>query len=524
MLPQLPGPQALLTAALGFARSGLLRPYRPDRVPQLGWGLLRYGAGPAFGPLLGASVCPDRLAIIDDDGAVNFRDLEARCTAVAGGLAARLPAGGTVGLLARNSAGFYQAMVGAARAGLDVVYLNPGFSAGQVAEVVAARGIRVLVHDEEFAGKVPPEVAGIPVSGGEGVSIQQMAAGQLPGGGSLPLLRRTRHTMLTSGTTGQPKGVPRAGGELASVISLVSGLPVRARERWLVAAPLFHAWGWLYALLSMMFCSTLVLTREFTPEGLLAVAEREQCQVLVAVPTMLGRVMSLPPRARRRMPALRAVLVSGSALPARLAGEFMEEFGDVLYSLYGSTEAGYVTVAGPADLRAAPGTAGRPLPLVTVRVLDARGAPVPPGATGMVWVSSRDIAGPAASGPAGGVSTGDLGWLDGDGRLFIAGRADDMIISGGENVYPGEVESVLQQHPGVLEAAVTGHPDPDYGQVVVAHVVVSDEAVLAGEGLRDWCRQRLAPYQVPKQFIAHGRLPRNEAGKVRKHDLPGAAG
>lgn len=519
MLGQLPGPRAVLSASLGLARSGLVRPYRLDRLPQAGWSLLRYGAGPGFGPVLGALFCPDRPALVDDDGTLTFRELEARCGAVAAGLGAGLPPGETIGLLARNSAGFYLAMVGAARSGLNVVYLNPGFRAGQVAEVMMARGIRVLVHDAEFAAAVPPGVTGIPVTGPGQASIEAMAAGPPPSRPGTRLIQRTRHTILTSGTTGTPKGVARAGGDLGSVLALVAGLPGRARETWLIAAPLFHAWGWLHALLSMLFTSTIVLTREFDPERLLALTQREHCRQVVAVPAMLQRIMDLPPGTRRRYrtPALRAVTVSGSALPASLAGGFMDEFGEVLYSLYGSTEAGYVAVASPADQRAAPGTAGRPLPLVDVQVLDGEGRPVPPGRTGMIWVGSRDAV--AASGGA--VCTGDLGWLDRAGRLFIAGRADDMIVTGGENVYPGEVEHVLEQHREVAEAAVTGRPDPVYGQVVVAHVVLRDRASVSPDALRAWCRRRLAPFQVPRQVNLVGSLPRNAAGKVVKRALPG---
>ncbi len=513
----------MLAASLGLARSGLIRPYRPDRLPPLGWALLRHGAGPGFGPLLGATLSPDRPAIIDDAGTLTFGELEQRCCAVAGGLAASLPPGETIGLLARNSAGFYQAMVGAARAGLNVVYLNPGFSPGQVAEAVLAQGIRALVHDPEFAGRVPAGVAGIPMTGAQQLSIEQLAAG-LPAeaGAGLPLFQRSRHTMLTSGTTGQPKGVPRAGGDVTSVISVMSGLPYRTEETWLVAVPLVHAWGWLHALLAMLMRATLVLTREFDAEKTLGRLRDDGCQVMVAVPTMLRRIMSLPPdvRSRYRTPALRAVTVSGSPLPPALAGEFMDVFGDVLSTLYGSTEAGYVAVAGPADLRAAPGTAGRPLPLVGVQVLGSDGTPLPPGRTGMIWVSGRD-ASPAA-GPPGAVRTGDLGWLDDAGRLFVTGRADDMIISGGENIYPAEVEAVLEQHPGVREAAVTGHPDAAFGQVVVAHVEPERPGAVTAAALRAWCRQRLAPFQVPKEFIFHGELPRNASGKVVKSALAGA--
>lgn len=566
------GPRALVTASLALARSGLVRPYRPDHLIRIGRGLLRYGAGPGCGPLAGGILCPGATAIIDDEGPMTFGRLDERCDAVAAGLAARLSPGDTVALLGRNSAGFYQAMVGAARCGLDVVYLNTGFSAGQIAEVVARRRVRALVHDTEFAPRVPDGVLGIPMTGEQAVSIARLAAGAQPAGaqpaGVLPAgarliagtaRRHSRHIILTSGTTGEPKGAARTDGAVTSAIALLSGLPCRSRERWLIAAPMFHGWGWLNAMLTMLLSGTIVVTRRFDPADALALVERERCQVLVAVPAMLRRIMNLPPAERRRYDtsSLRAVTVSGSSLPTALAGMFMDEFGDILYSLYGSTEAGYAAVASPADLRAAPGTAGRPLPAVDVRVLDDRGSRCAPGTPGTIWVSSRDsvreladgLGGPGGPGgqggpggpsgqggpggprrpgrPAdgeaiwpGGVCTGDVGWFDRAGRLFVGGRTDDMIITGGENVYPAEVENTLEQHPSVLEAAVTGSPDEEYGEIVVAHLLMRGGGTAAPEDeLRSWCRARLSPFQVPRRFVVHDTLPRNAAGKVVKRAL-----
>jgi acyl-CoA synthetase (AMP-forming)/AMP-acid ligase II len=559
-----------VASALVLGRSGLVRLYRPDHLLRISQGLLRYGAGPGCGPLAGAILCPDATAIMDDAGPVSFGRLDEQCDAVAAGLASMLSSGDTIALLGRNSAAFYQAMVGAARCGLDVVYLNTGFSAGQVAAATAARGIRALVHDPEFTPRVPAGILGIPMTGGsaQSVSITQLATGAAPAGsaaaatGAPPTTgaarparwsarRHSRHIILTSGTTGEPKSATRTGGGASSAIALLSGLPYRTRERWLIAAPMFHGWGWLNAMLSMLLTPTIVVTRRFDPAGTLALVERERCEVLVAVPAMLRQIMNLPAADRRRYDtsSLRAVTVSGSALPPALAEPFMDEFGDILYSLYGSTEAGYAAVAGPADLRAAPGTAGHPLPGVDVRVLGGRGARCPPGAPGMIWVSSRDsvrataelgkpAAEPgqradrsdegtpgraAAGGWAGAICTGDVGWFDRTGRLHVGGRADDMIISGGENVYPAEVESILEQHPSVIEAAVTSSPDEVYGEVVVAHLLLRDGGAAVQEDLRSWCRDRLSSWQVPRRFVVHETFPRNAAGKVIKDVLRAAS-
>jgi acyl-CoA synthetase (AMP-forming)/AMP-acid ligase II len=235
--------------------------------------------------------------------------------------------------------------------------------------------------------------------------------------------------------------------------------------------------------------------------------------------------VELPAGTRRRhpAPALRVVALSGSALPAAVAERFMDEYGDVVYNLYGSTEVAYISVATPRDLRAAPGTAGRPLQGVRLRILDDAGEPVAAGGTGRIFAGSALT----FEGYSGGqdkeridglVATGDLGHLDPAGRLVVDGRDDDMIVSGGENVYPREVEEVLLGHPAVADVAVVGVPDERFGQALVAHVVPRDGGAPADE-LREYLEERLAGYKVPREVVLHDVLPRNETGKVRRADL-----
>ena len=524
-------------AASALVRSGLLRPHRPDRLVRVGRAVLRYGLGPGCGPVAGAALHAGAPAFIDDTGTTTFGQLEHRCEALATWLAAELSPGATIALLGRNSAAFYQVMVAASRCGLDILYLNTGFPAAQIAEL-ASHGLAAIVYDAEFAGRIPAGMRAIPVTGADGLSIERLAAGAAgpPGRAAAESARRqagpglqwrrSRHVILTSGTTGTPKRTARTGGDARSMIALAAGLPYRARETHLIAAPMFHSWGWLNTLLTMLYSSTAVVTRNFDPVGVLELIERERCQVLVAVPVMLRRIMDLPPDVRRPYDttSLRVVAVSGSSLSPALAGAFMDEFGEVLYNHYGSTEAGYVTVASPADLRAAPGTAGRPLPGVEVRVLANLGADCPPRVPGAIWVRSHDsLADGRPDGPGGRgqarVCTGDIGWFDADGRLFVSGRADDLIITGGENVYPVEVENALEQHPAVLEAAVTGVDDEEYGQVLAAHLVLRHGQALAPAELLQWCRGRLAPFQVPRRFRIHDSLPHNASGKVVKSAL-----
>jgi acyl-coenzyme A synthetase/AMP-(fatty) acid ligase len=232
--------------------------------------------------------------------------------------------------------------------------------------------------------------------------------------------------------------------------------------------------------------------------------------------------MDLPVAVRRRYDTdcLRVVAASGSAISPSLAAAFMDDYGDILFNLYGSTEAGFATVAGPGDLRNAPGCAGHPLPLVRVRVVDAAGHDTAPLEPGAIEVNSRDsvVGGTTAAGRHG-VRTGDLGWFDELGRLFVAAREDDMIIVGGENVYPAFVERVLGQHPDIVEAAVVGTSDRVLGQVLVAHVVLRLGATATASALRDWCHGRLASFQVPRRIVIHDDLPHGETGKVLKGSL-----
>jgi fatty-acyl-CoA synthase len=288
---------------------------------------------------------------------------------------------------------------------------------------------------------------------------------------------------------------------------------------------MFHTWGFAHLLLGLALQSTFVVRRRFDPETAVALLDEHSASALVAIPVMVQRIMELPAEMRRRHPApeLRVVALSGSALPASVAERFMDEYGDVVHNLYGSTELSYVTVAGPKDLRQAPGTAGRPLHGVTLRILDDEGEQVPDRSTGRIFAGSALT----FEGYSGGrdkeridglVATGDLGHLDEAGRLFIDGRDDDMIVSGGENVYPREVEEVLLGHPAVADAAVVGVPDERFGQALVAHVVARDGGA-PPEELRDYLKARLAAYKVPREVVLHDSLPRNETGKVVHREL-----
>jgi acyl-CoA synthetase (AMP-forming)/AMP-acid ligase II len=526
-----------VTSARVLAVSGLISPVRPDRLVSMALALHRWRVSPATLVAAAAARCPDAVAVVDDAGSVTYADLDRRSNAVAHGLLGLgLRERDAVALMARNSRQFLVALAALSKIGADVIYLNTGFGAGEIADVVGTEDVRAVIADEEFERPVTEGAPGLPhvLAWADGArddvpTLDRLADGVLsppPAPGSAG-----RHVILTSGTTGAPKGAPRqAPGLLAGaevMVALVDAIPLRARETTVLAAPMFHTWGFAHLLLGLGLQSTLVVRRRFDPQTTVALLDEHAATALVAVPVMLQRIMELPAEVRRRhtAPALRVVALSGSAVPASLAERFMDEYGDVVYNLYGSTELSYITVAGPTDLRQAPGTAGRPLHGVTLRILDDAGADVPAGATGRIFAGSaltfEGYSGGQDKERIGGlVATGDLGHLDEAGRLFVDGRDDDMIVSGGENVYPREVEDVLLHHPAVADAAVLGVPDERFGQALVAHVVPRDGGA-SPEELRAYVKERLAGYKVPREVVLHEALPRNETGKVVRARLGG---
>jgi fatty-acyl-CoA synthase len=520
-----------LSALRALVGTGATRPGRPDRMLGVGLATLRWGFTPAAGWAAGAARYPHANALIDELGEMTFREIDEASSAIATSLAARgVPDGGAVGLLMRNSRWMALALSAVSKAGADAVLLNTGFGAEQLADVMTGEGVQALIYDAEFEPllDVAPATLLRVVGWHDGpvnrVTLEDLADGPVD------LTRphhRGRQVILTSGTTGRPKGAARSVEGLEPAGALLSAIPLRARGVTVIAAPLFHAWGLAHLGLGLLLSSTLVLSRRFEPEVVLAQIEDHQANALAAVPVMLQRMLDIDEgrRATYDVTSLRIVAVSGSALPGELAGRFMDAFGDVLYNLYGSTEVAYATVASPRDLREAPGTAGRLVLGTTIKLLDDAGAEVAPGEVGRIFVGNPLL----FSGYTGGedrdrvgglMASGDLGRFDASGRLFIEGRDDEMIVSGGENVYPAEVEDALSRHPKVRDVAVVGVDDSRLGQRLVAYVVARGRGSeqLADE-LKAYVRARLARHKVPREVHFLAKLPRNETGKVVKREL-----
>ena len=513
-------PRRLAAAAI-VARANLTPFERPDRLPKAMLAMAPWGTTLAGAVAAAAARYPDRVAVCDEAGSTTYRELWSRVRLIGGGLAnLGVGAGDRVGLLCRNHRGFVEALVAVSAIGADVVLLNTGFAGPQIADVIEQEGIEFVIHDHEFNELVSTCGARV---------LDESGLDELSRSPEPVRARRTQGRMiiLTSGTTGRPKGAARGSdpSALVGVAALLERIPFRLGDTQVIAAPLFHAWGLTNLLLGLARCTTNVLARRFDAELTLRATARHQADVLVVVPAMLSRIIALPPEVLASAPTshLRAIASSGSALGSKLTADVLNHFGPVLYNIYGSTEVAIATVATPADLRQAPTTAGRRAFGVRVQILDERGAPLPEGSVGRVFVGgAMKFEGYTTGGGKeecrGLLSSGDLGYFK-DGLLFVEGREDDMIVSGGENVFPIEVEELLSHHPGIADVAVVSVADAEFGQVLAAFVVPTAEATLGVEDVRSHVRDHLARHKVPRRVVFVDELPRNATGKIIRRDL-----
>jgi acyl-CoA synthetase (AMP-forming)/AMP-acid ligase II len=517
-----------------FSEVGLIRPIRPDKLARVAERYLRWGASPALGSAANAITAPERTAIIDEAGTLTWEETHRRSNALARALRDEgVGVGDGVAIMCRNHRYFIEATMACAKVGAIALYLNTAFAGPQLADVLERESPAALIYDQEFtellsgAAKGPRRfVAWEERDGTDQTTLEQLISGSDSEDLEAPP-DHGRYIILTSGTTGTPKGAQRSQPEgLTALAALLSKIPRRHYETAMIAAPLFHSWGFLHFILSLPTAATMVLRPKFDPEDTLRATAEHRARVLVVVPVMMQRILALPEEVKRRydLSALEVTAASGSALPGELATNWMDQFGDNLYNLYGSTEVAWATVATPEDMRAAPGTAGCAPRGTVVRIVDENGEDVSPGETGRIFIGNRM----AFEGYTGGggkehlgdlLSSGDIGHFDEEGRLFIDGRDDEMIVSGGENVFPREVEDLLADHEGVVEAAAIGVEDEEFGQRLRAFVVKVDGANVSEEELKSHVKANLARYKVPREIVFVDGLPRNATGKVLKREL-----
>ncbi|MGH3467949.1 MAG: AMP-binding protein, partial [Thermocrispum sp.] len=476
-----------LKVAKALIGAGVLAASHPLRGLRQLNRLRRWGFTVAGGYASAAARNPNEIAIADDRVTLTFAELYDRFSRLAVALSEHgVDSRSTVGLLARNHSGFVISAVASAMLGADAVLLNTGLASRQIEDIVRRQDIKVLFTDDEFEPLVqylPPEVTRISTSPPTSLPGRDTIDDLIDDAPRTQIRTPDREGLLivlTSGTSGTPKGARRptpAG--WSSIAAMLSVLPLKAEDTMLIAAPVFHTWGLGSLQISTPLRATVVLQDRFDPEDCLRAIEQHRVSALMAVPIMLQRILNLPQetRAKYDTTSLRMVASSGSAMAGPLVTEFMNTFGDILYNFYGSTEVSQAATAGPVDLRAAPTTAGHPPLGSTVAIIDQDGLMVPRGAVGRIFVGNEqpfhgytaDDEPPEIKDTL--MDTGDVGFLDADGRLFVSGRDDEMIISGGENVFPRPVEEALAALPQVSEVAVVGVPDAEYGQRLAAFIV-----------------------------------------------------
>ncbi|UOX89378.1 acyl-CoA synthetase [Amycolatopsis sp. FBCC-B4732] len=511
--------------------------------PRLDEGVRSLVAIRKFGPFAGANHIsarrdPTAVGIVDELGPLTYKQLDDQSNALARAWSHRgIEPGQVVAALCRDHRGLVLTMAAAGKLGVRLLLMNTGFAKPQLADVAKREGVTALIYDQEFTGLLDAMPEGVgrylawvdPDSDLTGRDVPVLSeiiastddrpwpAPAKPGG----------FVLLTSGTTGTPKGAPRPHTSALASAQFLDRIPLRSNEATYMGAPLFHGTGLSQFILSFALGSTVVMRRKFTPEEALRGVAEHKCTALVLVPTMLQRIVDLPKETREKYDtsSLRIIFVAGSALSPDLGNRANEAFGPVVHNLYGSTEVAVATVATPEDWRKAPGTVGRAPVGCKVALYDPAGRRITePHVTGRVFVGSGLSFGGYTDGRHkeiidGLLSSGDVGHFDEDGLLFIDGRDDEMIVSGGENVFPIEVENLLVEREDVLEAAVIGVEDPEFGQRLKAFVVLADGVSPDADELRDYVKANLARYKVPRDVEFLDELPRNATGKVLRTKL-----
>jgi fatty-acyl-CoA synthase len=520
-----------------FVAGGL--PLEPQTLGAMALDLRRWGEI-AMLPAIHARRTPDRAALIDDEGAFTYKELDDAANAVAHGLLDKGVRGGDgVAILARNHRWFCVAQFGCARVGARIILLNSEFSGRQIKEVAEREDAKLIIYDDEYTKAVsladPPlgKLRALdfnPDSDEPSGSTDETLADLIAHSDNAPAPKASKRPsiiILTSGTTGTPKGANRrTPPSLAPVGGILSHVPFKAGEVTSLPSPMFHALGFLHAIIAMFLGSTLLLRRRFKPFTVLADIEKHRASAIVVVPVMLSRILDALEKMETKpdLSSLRIVFVSGSALGTELAERAREGLGPVVYNMYGSTEIAFATIAGPKELDYNSSTVGRVVKGVKIRIYDDNGNKLPRGEVGRIFVGNAfPFEGYTGGGAKqiidGLLSSGDVGYFDERGLLYISGRDDEMIVSGGENVFPAEVEDLITGHPEVLEATAIGVEDKEWGARLRAFVVKKQDAGIDEDTIKGYVRDNLARYKVPREVIFLDELPRNPTGKILKREL-----
>ncbi|MCW4352823.1 AMP-binding protein [Hoyosella sp. YIM 151337] len=506
-------------------RSGIIDLKRPLRVRQKSIAIKTLGPI-ASGITTGARWHGDRIALVDREGTLTNRQLDLLTNRIAHRWRALgLDETSVIAVMCRDHRELVETMVAAAKVGSGLVLMNTGFSSRQFVDVAAREHVSAVVSDDEFTDMVaalPPDITRLSIAVPPSRDVEDSDA---------PVSRPSRQgqfVLLTGGTTGTPKGAPRTVESTFASAQFLDRVPLRSAQTVLLCAPLFHGTALSQFIIAVNLGCTIVLHGRFNAALALEQIESYRCDAVVLVPTMLRRMLDCPDINRRRTDSVSVIFTAGAALAPSLGDCAIAQFGPVVYNYYGCTETGTASIATPQDWVAAPGTVGRPPLGITVALIDVDGTIVNrPGQRGTIHVgNSISFQGYSSGGSKsvahGLMSTGDVGHWNSQGLLFVDGRDDDMIVSGGENVFPGEVEAALYAHPEIAEAAVTGVPDEEFGQRLTA-VIVRSNPDLDARAVRDYIRSELARFKVPRDVVFVDEIPRTTTGKIDRRAMSALA-
>jgi len=495
-----------------------------------------------------AVVDPRRPAVVCDGARFDYGELEARMHRLSHVLVSLgMTPGDRIGAFMHNGHQYLELNAALPSVGGVAVQIGYRLKPSEVAYLVENSGCKALIFAADLAPVVEEMLA--LVAGKPDVKLTRercLSVGDVPGFDSyetrlaaadasapavVPGSGKSGVMVYTSGTTGRQKGASRDFGKMGyePIVHFISSFPLKRDERHLVLCPLYHSAAPAMVAMVMGVGGCVVILPRFEPEEVLRTIERERITSLMAVPTMLQRLTSVAPEIQRRFDysSLRWIMSGAAPLPTETARRTEELFGPVLYNFYGATETGLVTLARPGEHTARPGTIGRAVGGNEIALLDGEGHEVPVGQVGELYVRNDmmmdgyhgNAEATRAASKDGFISVGDLARRDEDGYYYLADRKTDMVISGGVNIYPWEIEEQLHRHPAVQEAAVVGVPDPEWGESLAAFIVLRPGQSATAAELGEHVRRDLADFKRPKRWFFVDELPRNPTGKILKREL-----
>lgn len=499
-----------------LSKIGLLTPVG---IARLAFSLFGEGTNLMALLRLAARKYKNQIAVVDEREAVSYADLYRQSKNLAGALQNdfRLQAGNKAAFLCRSHANFIRALCASARIGARLFLLNPEMTAEQFTALAAKHKFDFLFYDGEVAHLVNDDWTNksLVTGNAEKPSVETLSKTEKQ---SRKKIRRTlagEIIVLTGGTTGTPKTArrkPSVFNFLNPFFALLTQLHLDRYQSVYIATPAYHGFGIAAIIIGMILGEKMFLMPRFDAAKACALIEKNQIEAITVVPLMLQRMLIHDADALR---SIECVISGGAALNPALVAETQARLGDKLFNLYGTSEAGFSVIATPADLRRAPDTIGRKIGGVNLAILDGDDKPVPFGTVGKICIKSLW----SVKTDKNFVETGDLGLQDENGYLFLRGRTDEMVVSGGEKVYPIELENILVKHPGVRQVAVVGIPDREFGQRLKAFVVPAPDANLAETTIKDWLVPRVARFQMPAVVEFLEELPTTAIGKINKKAL-----